>query len=368
VVSKLISEGNGLHVEEDLEPGVEAGVRDLLPDLAQLLLVDLICLHPQTAAQCVEQLERELLGFRHPCRPGARASPMFSNYKMNGRRRRRRRVAVPMHSAKSARARNPSQARRSKLACTSIHALLRLLVLMKRSPRSALCAPERVRSSCARGEGGFDAGLRLLLVSPLGAAVGAAKTLGEVLREVARDGHGLRLELLRELQQQVRRGPPDRRGLRPRRGRRRARGRLDAAQHNGVVVLQVERDLDELLAVVGAPQRGARAERARRRPRRPAPSLRVGGGGRGGAAPHQSSLSSADPGTVQCFARSPRVRCGGGGFGISGKKAPPRRVVPVGAEPTKDEAIYEEDERLQQPDPRKTEATLLAAVKCTTSS
>jgi hypothetical protein len=138
----------------------------------------------------------------------------------------------------------------------------------------------------ARGEGGLDAGLRLLLLAPFGAGVGAAETLGEVLRELARNGHGLRLELLRELKQQVRRGPPDRRGLRPRRGRRRARGRLDAAQHNGVVVLQVERDLDELLAVVGAPQRGARAERARRRPRRPAPSLRVGGGGRGGAAPH----------------------------------------------------------------------------------
>ena len=55
-----------------------------------------------------------------------------------------------MHSAKSVRERKPSQARRSKLACTSIQALLALLLLMKRRPRSALCAPERVRSSCAR--------------------------------------------------------------------------------------------------------------------------------------------------------------------------------------------------------------------------
>jgi hypothetical protein len=67
VTGELGSEGNGLHVEEDLESGVEAVVRDLLPDLAQLLPVDHIGLHPQTAAQCVEQLERKLLGFRHSC-------------------------------------------------------------------------------------------------------------------------------------------------------------------------------------------------------------------------------------------------------------------------------------------------------------
>uniref|UniRef100_A0A804NDX6 Uncharacterized protein n=1 Tax=Zea mays TaxID=4577 RepID=A0A804NDX6_MAIZE len=63
---------------------------------------------------------------------------------------RQRGVVVPMHSAKSERERKPSEARRSKLACTSIQALLALLLLMKRRPRSALCAPERVRSSCAR--------------------------------------------------------------------------------------------------------------------------------------------------------------------------------------------------------------------------
>lgn len=110
--------------------------------------------------------------------------------------------------------------------------------------------------------------------------MGAAEALGEVLRELARDGHGLRLELLRELQEPVRRGPPDRWRQGPRRRRRAAgmvparaqrqrggaprRGRLDAPQNDGVVLLQVERDLDQLLPVVGAafgaPRRGARAE------------------------------------------------------------------------------------------------------------
>ncbi|GJN17760.1 hypothetical protein PR202_gb04856 [Eleusine coracana subsp. coracana] len=84
-----------------------------------------------------------------PARAPLQCSATGEEKKMNGRRRQAG-VAVPMHSAKSARARNPSQERRSKLACTSIHALLALLVLMKRSPRSALCAPERVRSSAAR--------------------------------------------------------------------------------------------------------------------------------------------------------------------------------------------------------------------------
>jgi hypothetical protein len=169
------------------------------------------------------------------------------------------------------------------------------------------------------GEGGLDAGSRrrlLLLPLAFGAAVGAAEALGEVLRELARDGHGLRLELLRELQQPVRRGPPDRRRPRPRRRRRAAasrmvpartqrqprrpgrRGRLDAPKDNGVVLLQVERDLDQLLpvvgAAVGAPRRGARAERPRRRPRRGAPSLVVARGRRGGgAAPHRRAESGA---------------------------------------------------------------------------
>ena len=85
------------------------------------------------------------------------------------------------------------------------------------------------------------------------------------------------------------------------------RGRLDAPQNDGVVLLQVERNLDQLLPVVGAalgaPRRGARAERPRRCPRRAAPSLVA----RGGAAPHRrpnrKPLSSAAPGTVQCSQR-----------------------------------------------------------------
>lgn len=199
---------------------------------------------------------------------------------------------------------------------------------------------------------------------PFRAALGAAEALGEVLREVASDGHGLRLELLRELQQPVRRGPPDRRRPGPRRRRRAARmvparahrgprggprrSRLDAPQNDGVVLLQVERDLDQLLpvvgAAVGAPRRGARAERPRRRLRRAAPSLVA----RGGAAPHrrpnQKPLSSAAPGTVQCSQRRRARRLDGwmdfgGGLGISGERRPQR--VRAGAEPTKEEAQRE---------------------------
>lgn len=57
----------GLHVEEDLEARVEAVVGDLLPDLAQLILIDLIHLHLPAAAQRVEELHREFLRLRHPC-------------------------------------------------------------------------------------------------------------------------------------------------------------------------------------------------------------------------------------------------------------------------------------------------------------
>ena len=56
-----------LHVKENLEARVEAVVGDLLPDLAQLILIDLIHLHLPAAAQRVEKLHRELLRLRHPC-------------------------------------------------------------------------------------------------------------------------------------------------------------------------------------------------------------------------------------------------------------------------------------------------------------
>lgn len=56
-----------IHVEEDLEARVEAVVGDLLPDLAQLILIDLVHLHLPAAAERVEQLHRELLRLRHPC-------------------------------------------------------------------------------------------------------------------------------------------------------------------------------------------------------------------------------------------------------------------------------------------------------------
>lgn len=59
-----------LHVEEDLEARVKAVVGDLLPDLAQLLLVDVVHLHLPPAAQRVEELHGELLGLHHPCVPG----------------------------------------------------------------------------------------------------------------------------------------------------------------------------------------------------------------------------------------------------------------------------------------------------------
>jgi len=56
-----------------------------------------------------------------------------------------------MHWAKSARLRNPSLESLSKLSCTSFHASTPFdLLLINFRPRSALCAPERVRSSCAR--------------------------------------------------------------------------------------------------------------------------------------------------------------------------------------------------------------------------
>ena len=65
-ISQFVDCGE-LHVEEDLEARVEAVVCDLLPDLAQLILVDLVHLHLAPAAERVEQLHRELLRLRHPC-------------------------------------------------------------------------------------------------------------------------------------------------------------------------------------------------------------------------------------------------------------------------------------------------------------
>jgi hypothetical protein len=69
-----------LHVEEDLEARVEAVIGDLLPDLAQLLLVDLVHLHLAPPAQRVEQLHRKLLRLRHPCIPNSDAVRNCSNW------------------------------------------------------------------------------------------------------------------------------------------------------------------------------------------------------------------------------------------------------------------------------------------------
>ncbi|KAB8083382.1 hypothetical protein EE612_005549, partial [Oryza sativa] len=217
---------------------------------------------------------------------------------------------------------------------------------MKRRPRSALWAPERVRSSCARCRraaraasadsrpDGACASLRLWLrpnrlvrscencraramASALSSCENCSSRCDELLRI---DG-----DLDRDDDDD---GPPvssPRADAAPAPAptRRRRRG-LDAPKHNGVVVLQVERDLDQLLPVVGAPvvgpaRRRARAQRPRCRPRR-APSL----GSRGGAAPHhrrrrRANLSSSRDGPN---ARRPRA----GWMWNLWEKAPSRRV------------------------------------------
>ena len=149
---------------------------------------------------------------------------------------------------------------------------------------AALCAGlERGVDARGRRRGGGGGRRR---VREVGAALCAREALGEVLRELL-GAVGGSLELLRELQQAVRGGPAHRGRARPRRrpGRRRGRVRvaarrsrhrggarrcrLDAPQHNVVVLEEVQRDLDQLLPVVGAPvgaaRRGARAQRPRRR-------------------------------------------------------------------------------------------------------
>lgn len=124
----------------------------------------------------------------------------------------------------------------------------------------------------------------------------------QLVRELLRLRHRLRFQLLREVEELVRRAPSHRR---PRRHRRRRpyrrrrpcrrrsvdsarngvaisavnvheRGRLDAPEHDGVVVLQIERDLDELLIRRRRPS-GTGARRRRSPPAgRPAVALDVG--------------------------------------------------------------------------------------------
>jgi hypothetical protein len=98
-----------LHVEEDLEARVEAVIGDLLPDLAQLLLVDLVHLHLAPPAQRVEQLHRKLLRLRHPCIPNSDAVRNCSNWGVVSCWFAARGVEgggyEPMHSGKSSRER-----------------------------------------------------------------------------------------------------------------------------------------------------------------------------------------------------------------------------------------------------------------------
>ena len=54
-----------LHVEEGLQPGIEALVGDLLPKLSQLRPGDRIRCNPSPASQRVEQLAREFLRILH---------------------------------------------------------------------------------------------------------------------------------------------------------------------------------------------------------------------------------------------------------------------------------------------------------------
>ena len=50
-----------LHVEENLEPGIEAFVRNLLPELFELCLVNRVATYVMFPSECSEHLTCELL-------------------------------------------------------------------------------------------------------------------------------------------------------------------------------------------------------------------------------------------------------------------------------------------------------------------
>jgi hypothetical protein len=58
---------SSVHVEEDLEPRVEALIGDLEPEVVELLLGDPLQVLPPPPRQRVEDAHRELLGVHHSC-------------------------------------------------------------------------------------------------------------------------------------------------------------------------------------------------------------------------------------------------------------------------------------------------------------